>query len=323
MFRRKTRPKTTRLFFATDLHGSEACFRKFLSASKFYDAPVLILGGDIVGKLLIPILDKSSGHYSATYGEETYADVDSSGLRALTAKIRAAGHYYVVGDRDALAELDDPAHCDKVFRKAVYDTVSDWVALADERLRGTGTRIYAAPGNDDFLEIDSAFQGSDVIEFAEGRCLSIHGEFEMITTGYSNPTPWQTERELPEPALKSRLTEMVADVKDPSKLVAVLHAPPYRSGLDSAPKLDENLNMSLDMGAVETAPVGSRAVRDFIEEHQPLLGLHGHVHEGRGAVTIGRTLCLNPGSEYMAGVLAGALVELGDGSVVTHQLVTG
>jgi uncharacterized protein len=145
----------------------------------------------------------------------------------------------------------------------------------------------------------------------------------MITTGYSNPTPWDTERELPEPALRERIDKMAAAVRSPENLVAVLHPPPYHSGLDDAPELNAELEMTLDGMGVRMAPVGSTAVREFLEETQPLLGLHGHVHEGRGAVEVGRTLCLNPGSSYTEGVLSAAIVEFGDGRVLTHQFISG
>jgi Icc-related predicted phosphoesterase len=319
----RQRQNGQRIFFATDVHGSETCFRKFLNAGEFYECDALVLGGDIVGKVLIPITRRPNGTFSARYGEQIHEDLDEVGLRALKESIRRAGSYYHVGGTDEIEQLAEPETLDGVFRRAVYDSVTDWVALADERLRGTGRQCFVAPGNDDFLEIDDALQGSDSIVFAEGRVVGLTERHEMITTGYSNVTPWDTERELPEPALRQRIESMAVEVAHRENLVAVLHAPPFDSGLDGAPKLDGTLKMSMTLGGVATAPVGSTAVRDFIEEWQPLLGLHGHVHEGRGVVRIGRTVCVNPGSEYTEGVLSGAIVELGDEQVLTTQLVAG
>jgi Icc-related predicted phosphoesterase len=162
-----------------------------------------------------------------------------------------------------------------------------------------------------------------VVEFAENAVLRLDDVHEMITTGYSNPTPWDTERELSEELLRERIDGMAVGVQDPSNLIAVLHPPPYRSGLDDAPMLSDDLSMTLTADGVAMGPVGSTAVRDFVEETQPLLALHGHVHEGRGTVTVGRTLCINPGSEYTEGVLSASLIELGDGRVVSHQFVSG
>jgi uncharacterized protein len=311
-----------RLFFATDIHGSESCYRKFLNAGAFYDVTLLVLGGDIVGKMLIPITKNGPGSYSARYGEKVYQDLGSSGLAELTGEIRRSGHYYVVADTESLAELADEEELDRVFRRVVCESISEWVTLAEERLRDSGRRMFVAPGNDDFFDIDAALQSSDIVEFAEARCISIDG-FDMITTGFSNPTPWETDRELPEVELKQRIERMAKDARPAAELVAVLHAPPYNSVIDSAPALDDRLRPSVGASGIEMAPVGSTAVRQFIEERQPLLSLHGHVHEGKGTAQIGRTLSINPGSEYTQGVLSGVLIELGQHEVLSHQFVTG
>ena len=312
-----------RVYFATDIHGSEHCFRKFLNAAQFYNARYLILGGDILGKLLIPIVRHPDGTYSGQYGEQGFERISRDALTEVTNAIRRYGHYPVVGSADDLAALEDEAIRDQRFREVAYDSVARWVTLAEERLRGTGVRMFMAPGNDDFLEIDDALQGSDIVEFAEGRCIRLDDVHEMITTGYSNPTPWKTERELPEGPLRARLDDMARMVEDRTNLVAVIHAPPYGTVIDQAPKLDDDFNMSLHHGGLEMAPVGSEAVRSFIEEVQPLIALCGHVHEAGGVAKLGRTLCLNPGSEYTQAVLAGAIVELADGLVSAHQFVSG
>ena len=79
----------------------------------------------------------------------------------------------------------------------------------------------------------------------------------------------------------------------------------------------------MDAGRAVMVPVGSTAVRSVIERHQPLLGLHGHIHEARGAKTIGRTVCLNPGSSYNTGRIDGALIYLEDDRVKRFQFVSG
>jgi hypothetical protein len=314
----------TRIFFATDVHGSDTCFRKFLNAGAAYDCTCLILGGDITGKLLVPIVRDPDGTYRCSYGENRYAGLDEAGKIEIAAQIRRVGHYIIVVTPEELEELSDPASQDRAFRKATYDSLVDWVTLAEERLRGTGRRCYVAPGNDDFLELDGALTGSELVIFAENRRLMIDDVHEMVTTGYSNPTPWDTERELPEADLRARINAMSNGVRDPENLIAVLHAPPFDSTIDQAPKLDSTLGVTVLPGAgMLMAPVGSTAVRGFIEDIQPLLGLHGHVHESAGMIHIGRTLCINPGSEYTHGVLAGAIVEVGAGQVLRHQLLSG
>ena len=323
LFAKRRRRTGERIFFATDVHGSERCFRKFLNAGAFYGINYLVLGGDITGKLMVPIVRKADGTYDCRYGDTAYASLDKAGARELSERIRGFGHYTVTVNEDELGELQTEAYRDRVFRDVVRKSVQDWVALAEERLRGTGIRCFMAPGNDDFLSLDSALEGSDVVEFAENRLVQLDSGHEMITTGYSNPTPWDTERELSEGDLRARLDGMGKRVRDFSNLVVVFHPPPYRSGLDDAPELNEDLGMTLNAGGVKMTPVGSTAVREFIEQVEPLLGLHGHVHEGRGTVMIGRTLCLNPGSSYTEGVLSAAIVEVGDGEVLHSQFVNG
>lgn len=322
--RAKERTRGRRILFATDVHGSERCFRKFLNAAPLYEIDYLILGGDITGKLMVPIVRNSDGTYDCTYGEAVHSGLDEAGLAAVKDQIRGFGHYFVTVSPEQLGRLQsDAEHRDAVFRDVVRKSIEEWVTLAEDRLRGTGVRCFAAPGNDDFFSIDAAMQSSDVLEFAENRLIQLDQTHEMITTGYSNPTPWETERELPEDKLRARIDAMATSVRDPANLVVVLHPPPYQSGLDDAPALNANLEMRLTATGVEAAPVGSTAVRGFIEDTQPLLGLHGHVHEGRGSTMIGRTLCLNPGSDYTAGTLSAAIIEIADGRVLTHQFVSG
>lgn len=322
VFRRKVRVRGTRIYFATDVHGSEDCFRKLLNARRFYDVQVLVLGGDMIGKGLVPIAKRASG-YSAEWRGESFTDVGRDGLEELQTHIRRAGDYYLVGSPEDLAALNDPDTLDRAFRRAARQSVEQWVTLAEERLRGTGVKCYMAPGNDDFLDIDGALQAGEAVVFAENNVLDIDGTHEMLTTGYSNPTPWKTERELEEPAMRERLDAMACRIGDMSNAVAVIHPPPIGSGLDLAPKIDQNLRVQSTGGAVLMEPVGSTAVREFIECSQPLIGLHGHVHEGKGTCQIGRTLCVNPGSEYSAGVLTGSLIELGDEQILSHQFVLG
>jgi uncharacterized protein len=314
--------RAERLFFTTDIHGSDRCFRKFLNAAAFYEAPYLILGGDITGKSLVPIEETRPGHWHASFGEQDYTDLDDARRQEVEQLVRDAGAYPFVGTPDAVAELADEAHRDSVFVSLVVESIRRWVELAEQRLSGTGVRCFITPGNDDFWEIDPVLEGSSVVEFAEGRCLQLGGH-EMITTGYSNPTPWETPREIDEAALERKLEDMFSQVEQPENLIVVAHPPPYDTKLDQAPAIDSEFRVQVEAGQPRMAPVGSTAVREFIERHQPLLGLHGHVHESQGSQRLGRTLCLNPGSDYGQGTLLGALVTLSDGEVVGSQFVAG
>ena len=321
--RKGSEPATgTRLFFATDVHGSDRCFRKFVNAGRHYGVDAIILGGDITGKTLVPVERVRDGWHARVGDHERHAETESE-LREIEQAIRENGQYPVVGDREELLALNDETRRDEAFQTAVDASIRRWVAIAEERLRGTGIRCFVTPGNDDFFGVDDALAASDVVEFVEDRCVRLDPDHEMITTGYSNPTPWHTYRELEEPALGARITAMAQEVTQPAGMIAVLHAPPYGTSLDQAPALTADLGLQTEGGAPKMQPVGSTAVREFIERAQPLLGLHGHVHDSRGAEMIGRTLCLNPGSEYTEGVLAGAIITLGPETVEAYQFVTG
>jgi len=92
-----------------------------------------------------------------------------------------------------------------------------------------------------------------------------------------------------------------------------LHPPPYGTQLDEAPALDENLRVQAVLGQVQYTAVGSTAVREIEIQREPLVGLHGHIHEASGIRRLGkkrRNLVLNPGSDYSTGALNGALVSL-------------
>jgi uncharacterized protein len=312
----------TRICFATDIHGSELCFRKLLNAAKLYRVDSIVVGGDITGKSIVPI-ERGPGGYRATYRDHQHEGMTQSELGGLMQAIRDNGEYPFVGERDEVLALAEQPFRDQAFATAVQESLSRWAELAEQRLKDTQIRCFITPGNDDIAEADDVLQRAAAIEFVEGRSVALSDEHEMITTGYSNPTPWATPRELSEEGLRARLESMFAEVKRPETLVAVLHAPPYGTQLDQAPAIDGDLKLKRAGGSPAVAPVGSTAVRDFIMDRQPLLALHGHVHESRGIERLGRTLCVNPGSEYSAGSLLCAVVTLRGHNPPSAQLITG
>jgi uncharacterized protein len=310
-----------RIFFATDIHGSERCFRKFLNAGKFYNADHLVLGGDITGKVLVPII-REPGGFRCDYNDRTYVDLTESERADLERLIRDNGQYPIVGEYDELKALTDETERERAFRRVVLDSIAHWVELAEDRLRGSGVRCFITPGNDDYTEVDDALQGSDVVEYVEGRCVALDDDHEMITTGYSNITPWRSPRELTEEELQRYVERMASSVAEPAHMIAVLHPPPFGTELDKAPEIDEEFRVQMEGGQPKMTSVGSTAVRAVLEEYQPLLGLHGHVHESRAAQRLGRTTCINPGSEYTTGTLLCAIVSV-RGERVDYQFVAG
>jgi uncharacterized protein len=164
-------------------------------------------------------------------------------------------------------------------------------------------------------------RASQFVHLAEGEVIHLDKHHEMISSGWSNPTPWHTYREEGEEQLRVRYEAMISGLKNPRNSVFNIHVPPYASMLDDAPELTEDLRPKYAGNALK--PVGSRSLRTAIEKSQPLLSLHGHIHESRGATHIGRTLSINPGSMYEQGTLLGALVRLGRDKIDNYVLTTG
>jgi Icc-related predicted phosphoesterase len=309
-----------RVFFATDLHGSELCWRKFLNAAKFYEADVLICGGDMTGKAIVPIV-KENGQFTFTLAGVQQA-VGAEQVGEIEAQIRRKGYYPLQVTIERLNELDqDEKVRAETFQKVMLEGVDRWMGMAADKLRGTGVRCFVCPGNDDEMEVDDVIRRSDLIELGEGRMVDIDG-WTMISTGWSNHTPWNTHREETEEALGDRIEAMAKQVPDASHAIFNLHCPPYKSGLDEAPAIDADLKLL--HGGRALRPVGSTAVRQAIEKHQPLLSLHGHIHESKGAIKIGKTLSINPGSSYEEGMLMGAIIQLDPKKgIKSYQLVNG
>jgi Predicted phosphoesterases, related to the Icc protein len=309
-----------KIFFATDLHGSEMCWRKFLNAGRFYDADVLICGGDMTGKAIVPIVQEN-GHFTYTVAGVQQA-VGAEQVGEVEVQIRRKGYYPLQMSVERLHELDQDAKMRaETFHQVMLEGVDRWMGMAADKLRGTGVRCFVCPGNDDEMEVDDVIRRSDLVELGEGRMVEIDG-FSMISTGWSNHTPWNTHREETEEQLGARIEAMAKQITDPSHAIFNLHCPPYKSGLDEAPAIDADLRLL--HGGRALRPVGSTAVREAIEKHQPLLSLHGHIHESKGAIKIGKTLSINPGSSYEEGMLMGAIIQLDPKKgIKSYQLVNG
>ena len=321
--RRKT--SHTRLFFATDIHGSEQCFRKWVNAARVYDVQVLILGGDVTGKMLVPLVGSGDGVWRGElYGERVEAR-DGEELAALQKRIRTMGRYDILLSREEKAKLDaDEALLDRAFHDAMLESLERWVALAEERLGELQIPSYMMLGNDDFDDLAVALRGSSVVTYAEDDVFELPGGHELVSFGYSTPTPWHTPRELSEEEIGARLDGLLARVREPEHAVYNLHCPPHGTHLDQAPLLDDTLRPLVDATGIRVGPVGSTSVRRVIEETGPVLGLHGHVHESPAGQKLGRTVCINPGSEYADGILRGAIVDLDrEKGVRRWQIVQG
>ncbi len=311
-----------KLFFATDVHGSEICWKKFISAAKFYEVDVLLLGGDMTGKAVVPIVAQGGGKYKVSLLDQETILEGQEAVDQMVKTIQNRGYYPYITAPDEVQEIiSTPGRQEALFLEQVLATMQRWMDYADSRLQGTGIRCYVCPGNDDVFEIDPIIASSKTVRSAEGQVIELDEHHEMISSGWTNPTPWQTHREEPEEALLQRIEAMIAQVRNPGNAVFNLHAPPYGSGLDEAPELTSDLRLAY--AGRSLVPVGSKSVLQVIEKYQPLLGLHGHIHEGKGTRKYRKTLCINPGSMYEQGVLHGAIVELKPNKVGNYILTTG
>jgi hypothetical protein len=311
-----------KLFFATDVHGSEICWKKFISAGKFYEVDTLILGGDMTGKAIVPIIAQGNDRYKVTLLEQETILENQEQVDQMVKAIQNRGYYPYVTTPDEVAEISGtPGRSDELFLSEVIKTLERWIEYADQKLAGSGLRCFVCPGNDDVFEIDEVIKTSKTIELAEGKVVQLDKHHDLVSSGWSNPTPWDTHREEPDDALLKRLEAMMPNLRDPSSAIFSLHAPPYGSGLDEAPELTKD--MRLAYAGQSLIAVGSKAVLQVIEKYQPLLGLHGHIHEGKGTRKIKRTLCINTGSMYEQGILQGAVVDLKPNKVNSYVLTAG
>ena len=320
---------TTKLFFASDFHGSERTFRKFINAAKHYQADVLVMGGDIVGKLTIPIIREGPRGYRAHLMGRTERFDGEEGLKDLLARLDTLGYYSKVMEEDEFRALkDDPPAVERLFHGLARSRLQSWIDLAETRLSGTGKKCYVMGGNDDDPEVLEIFKGATTqsVVYCEERAIEIDTHHKMLSVGYSNPTPWKTPRELPEEKLGEVIEGLVGGGQDHSHSIFNFHVPPVDSGLDTCPELDWTTDPPSQIvkgGQVVLYGAGSRSVRRAIETHQPMLSLHGHIHESGGVVKLGRTVSVNPGSEYGEGVLRGCFIQLGPDQVKSHQLTAG
>jgi Icc-related predicted phosphoesterase len=310
-------------YYASDIHGSELLWRKFVNAGKFYGAQVLIMGGDIAGKAVVPIVQRNDAYYAPEIAaERPYAEDQ---LPALERRIRDLGMYPYRATEDDLAALHgDQQAVDALFLRVMGETLRRWLRFAEERLGGSGIRLYIMLGNDDEPSLRNILAGSPVAVDCEDQIIDIGEGFELLSCGFANPTPWHSPREMPEDELQRHLEALASRLQRPERSVFNLHVPPIRSTIDTAPVVDADLRPVIQGGSVMTGPAGSQAVRALIERYQPLIALHGHIHEARGIARIGKTVCINPGSAYGEGILHGALFELdGKKGLKRYQLTSG
>ncbi|MBW2056165.1 MAG: metallophosphoesterase [Deltaproteobacteria bacterium] len=326
-----------KILFSTDVHGSDVCFRKFLNALKIYKVDVGILLGDLCGKMINPIIKQPDGTYIVhLLGERRQLKTEEE-LQTAQKELAAMGNYYILTDPEEVevlkaegktvaGRIDERAtqislsagKVETLFKKLALERLESWMRLAEERLEGSNIEMFMAPGNDDIFEMDEVLDRSTYVVNADNRKVDVKGH-EMITLSWSNPTPWDTPRECSEEELEEKIEKLVSQVQDMETAIFNFHAPPHGTMLDECAKLSEDLVPSTE----ESISAGSVAVLNAIKKYQPLLGLHGHIHESRAVQKIGRTTCINPGSEYTEAILRAVLITLEKNKVKNYMFVGG
>ncbi|MEO8687314.1 MAG: metallophosphoesterase [Solirubrobacteraceae bacterium] len=285
------------------------------------------MGGDVSGKAIIPIVEAPNGTFTCTLAGRPRVMENEAEVKNAETLVRASGFYPFRTDQDEVDRLTaDEAARDRKFTELVLECLERWMALAEERLAGSGIRCFVSPGNDDHQDIDAVIEASSFVEYPEGRVVELtdgRATREMISCGWSGPTPFDTPRECSEEELAARIEAMASRLRSPETAIFNLHNPPFNSRLDVAPALSSDLQVQSEGGQPRMVPVGSTAVRGAIERYGPRLALHGHIHESRGEAKIGVTTCINPGSEYGEGILRGAIVDFKKDKLKNVQLISG
>ena len=316
--------KLTRILYGSDFHGSEVVFRKFLSAGLQYKADVLIVGGDVTGKAMVPVVNQGNSTYVGYLFGRREEAANADELEKLKKTISAVGFYPIVLDKDEADELEsNRAKMSARFEQEMNQRVREWMVLAEETLVPQKKQLYFMPGNDDLYSIDAVIDEFEHVTNPDMKCSILPGGYELYGNSNANMTPWACARDLEESDLQVRIDQLAQMIENPSRAIAVIHVPPYNTPLDICPELDENLKMITQGGQVVMKSAGSTVVRNFIETVQPMLTLHGHIHESPGHVRIGRTLCINAGSEYAEGILKAAIINLEGENVKGHLLISG
>ena len=318
----KKKEENTKILFATDMHGSEGTWRKFLNASVMLKVNVAICGGDLTGKMIVPVVEGKNKKYTYYLMGKTHT-TDEAGLEKAFKDIRGIGYYpHLTNEREYKEMTENPQKVDQVFHDVMTSTLSRWLDLIPEKVPSE-TKVVVCPGNDDRTLVDEMIDQHKNVINGEGKVVQIDESHEMISCGWVNPSPWKTAREEEEDKLEQRLEQYISQLKNVKSAIFNFHAPPYQTKLDDAPLLDKDLNPIIQGGSVVMVPVGSKAVKKVIEKHQPFLGLHGHIHEAAGSMKIGKTYCVNPGSEYAEGIVRAFLIEFKGDKLVRLQRIEG
>lgn len=312
-----------RLIYATDLHGSDLMFKKLISATLIYKANIVIVGGDITGKGIVPVVQKRTGEYETSVFGTRYTAKSAKELDKILKIISNYGFYPYITSEQELESLSDQQAFSKLYYRLSTRRLREWVEYAKSRLREANIEFYMMPGNDDPYEVDEVLIDDFVVNHARKALEIADGRYILVGYDRTNITPWKCPRDVDEELIEKELEDIYSRVSTGKPIILNTHCPPHGTLLDLAPKLDKELKPVVSGGSIVMEHVGCVSVRRVIEKHQPLLGLHGHIHESRAVDNIGKTIIVNPGSAYNEGVLFMALIVLENSQVKSTLLLKG
>jgi len=299
--------------------------RKWLHVPEAHGADVLMFCGDLTGKMIVPFIKQNDGTTRVDYFKAKEMLQSEAEVQGMKTKLQDIGVYYFDTTADEIKQFQEhPEKVDDFMAKAIEERMKQFCDLIIERIDTKKTKVFVMPGNDDIKIVDEiikSYEDKNII-YPLDKVTDVGG-FETISFEFVNPTPWDTPREMNESDLKKAIDKLITRLSDPSKSIFCFHCPPINTKLDSAPKLNKDLAIETAGGIPQFEHVGSKSVRAAIEKYQPILGLHGHIHEAFGFDQIGKTLVLNPGSEYGEGILRGYIIEMSAGGVDKYWKVEG
>lgn len=312
------------ILFVTDVHGSEKCFRKFLNSWKYYPIHCLIMGGDLSGKGLVPIINDRNDNFHASFLGEDYIAESKNELELLEKNIRFNGFYPFITDTDGVESLEqDEILRNEIFEQLIVEQIDRWDQLAGDYLKDSGIPLYIIPGNDDIYAIDKTLNKSSILINIDNKIQEIEDGWYIIGAGYSNHTPWHGPREFDDEEIFNRIETLVKQVPNNAKTIFDFHCPPYDSVIDLVQEVDEDFRPRFQGINPVMGPAGCKAVRKIYDLYTPNLGLHGHIHESKGVYKYKGAIAINPGSDYSSGIMKGVIVTLGKSKVEHYMFIEG
>ena len=310
-----------RILFISDIHSSLSIWEKALDYCANHNVELLILSGDHDGKLFIPIVSTSEGCYAKLH-EQSYSFNDINEVKQFRYDKSLYGIYSKEMEITEVEKLrNDSAYLENVFHDVILEHMTMLMNLLTSKILPPNLKIIVSLGNDDPYYLDDLINKyqTDQILIGINNCFYID-EYCVVNFEYTQPTPWETPRELSENIIEKKIDTLLMLNRSEYYLFN-FHCPPYNTLIDCAPKIDKNFKPVIRGGELVNSHVGSKAIRRIIEKYQPICSLHGHVHESPGKFNINKTICFNPGSEYERGILRGYIIEIDKHTVVDSWII--